>query len=293
MILQYNKNLSIKTKLINIFKSLLTNRFAEKIIIKLFNNSKIYKYIVPQEYLYNKGSFRSVTINNLKYELDISNVIDHGTYFKFKDEGFETLINLIGTNSNIIDVGANIGTTAIQFANKAQNGVVYAFEPSISNYSKLIKHIKINKFTNIIPYNLGLGNENKKIKLYNLVSSNPGMKIILRNQESLGDFETIEIKKLDEIIDENIEINFIKIDVEGFEFEVLKGAEKIIDKYKPTMFIELIDVYLKDSNITADMIFTWLFAKGYEIFSYPGNNKIIKNVAYKNFRSDILCIKKI
>jgi FkbM family methyltransferase len=142
----------------------------------------------------------------------------------------------------IVDVGANIGYYTILLASKVgKKGKVFAFEPDKTNFEILEKNIKANNLENVVAINAAVGSSN-------------GEKILYKSEENLGDHklyetplgyaaspldkgEKIKIIKLDDFF-KNPKIDLIKIDTQGWEPEVILGAKKIIEKWKPIIFTE-------------------------------------------------------
>lgn len=163
-------------------------------------------------------------------------------YNYFKD--FKTAIN-------IIDCGGNIGSYSIYFSKFINCKKIYSFEPHPEIFDYLKDNIKLNNCENINIYNFGLSNQNQKINLISHIPGNKGAFWFWYLNEShetpsevgYKDHENIEnsniiidSRQLDYFNFENI--NFIKIDVEGMEIEVLNGAKKLINNYKPLLYIE-------------------------------------------------------
>lgn len=160
-----------------------------------------------------KGNFCSSLFN---YEQELNNL---KTIDKIK-------------NKDIIDVGAYIGDTAI-ILSKYTNQKVFAFEPMTQNYNSLEENIKLNELTNVLPQKIGLGSEKST------------MSISIANGSSKigadGQTEKIEVTTLDDFVKENSlsNIGLIKVDVEGFEQEFLKGAINTIKTQKPTLLLSI------------------------------------------------------
>src|ERR1017187_10475375 len=93
-----------------------------------------------------------IVLQEALMKLNISNVVDHFLYFGLKERSQENLFNLANENSIIFDVGANIGSTVLQFAQKSKNGFVYGFEPDKLNYQRAMENISLNSFPNIKVY---------------------------------------------------------------------------------------------------------------------------------------------
>lgn len=148
----------------------------------------------------------------------------------------EDIKKRLGENKIIIDVGANIGNHTVFFANICKAKRIYSFEPQPNIFDILKKNVLINKFNkNVKLFNMGLG-ENKGYANVDVVNKdNFGMSKLTK--DNLG---TIEINKLDDIICsiEKNKIDMIKIDVEGMGIEVLKGAQRVLRRDKPIIYIE-------------------------------------------------------
>lgn len=133
----------------------------------------------------------------------------------------------------ILDIGANIVNHAIYYASSNNVSEVICFEPVSKTYEILLKNVRINNLSNKIrAYNLGLSDETGKASVvdYNLL--NIGGTHITKNNNGI-----INLKKIDDI--DLASIDFMKIDVEGFELNVLKGAIKTLIKYSPLIQIEI------------------------------------------------------
>ncbi|HEX2124411.1 MAG TPA: FkbM family methyltransferase [Nitrososphaeraceae archaeon] len=140
----------------------------------------------------------------------------------------------------VIDIGAHIGLyTIISSKRVGAQGKVVAIEADPENFEMLNSNIKLNQLTNVIPLNYAVYSKETKIKLY-LPSGESGftkyntiMPNWINTQEK---FVEVNANTLDYLLQLNKirqeEVNWIKIDVEGAEFEVLKGATNVLSKSK-------------------------------------------------------------
>ena len=141
---------------------------------------------------------------------------------------------------NIIDVGANFGFHTLEFADLVETGKVYSFEPQRLIYYQLCGNIILNGYDNIEAYNVALSNEVSKLKMENLqYHSNNTINIGNAHLNAYTDngFNWVDVKKLDDYEFENVAV--LKIDVQGYEPNVLDGAKKTILKHRPIIFIEV------------------------------------------------------
>lgn len=159
--------------------------------------------------------------------------------------GFEPnmvkLFQAVAKNSRVsLDIGANIGCTALLFAELSKR--VYAFEPSPTTFKFLEKNILRSGLANIYLKNIGIGEEAVESTLTFAPSNRSGGFVSDQMQASVGHtVEKISICPLDEVISrlELRDIDFIKIDVEGFEPHVLHGAVKTLSACRPVVVLEL------------------------------------------------------
>jgi FkbM family methyltransferase len=140
----------------------------------------------------------------------------------------------------VVDIGAHMGRyTIISSKRVGANGKVVAIEADPSNFEMLKSNIKLNQLTNVTPLNYAVYSKETKVKLY-LPSGESGftkyntiMPNWINTQEK---FVEVNANTLDYLLQLNEirqeEVNWIKIDVEGAEFEVLKGATNVLSKSK-------------------------------------------------------------
>jgi FkbM family methyltransferase len=133
----------------------------------------------------------------------------------------------------VVDIGGHIGIFSIYAAHLSETGKVYAFEPFIENFKRLEDHKKINHKENLIAYNKGVAETDGKQTLFLSPDKNTGgHSMHLKNQsERKVEIETINLIKF---CDENKidKIDFLKLDCEGAEFDILKGSEAILNRVK-------------------------------------------------------------
>ncbi len=175
----------------------------------------------------------------LCYENDtISNaLLEYGYWENNLIKYAETFLN---DNSIILDIGANIGTWSIPLAIK--NRKIYSFEPYDSSFYSLCGNIFLNNKEHIIyPYHSALTNDvNKKTTMYLSETINIGGCKLIETNDNNNKLNRYNLITLDSLKLEKI--NFIKIDVEGQELNVIKGGVKTIIKNKPIIFFECWDI---------------------------------------------------
>jgi FkbM family methyltransferase len=150
---------------------------------------------------------------------------------------FRTLIN---PTDVVLDVGANIGCTALLFSELART--VYAFEPSPSTYALLARNVERAERRNVVLQNLALGALAGEASLTFAPTNRSGGFVSDRTQASIGHAkEKISVRSLDDIMTATgiPRVDFIKIDVEGFEPHVLRGGQQTLERHRPAVVLEL------------------------------------------------------
>lgn len=147
------------------------------------------------------------------------------------------IIRRLPKDANCIDVGAHKGDILQSILWSAPLGRHFAFEPLPHLYGELKE--KFGKKCAVFPYALSdLDGQTS----FNYVITNPAYSGIKKRKYDRPDEQdsviTVEKKRLDNVVPADLPIHFIKIDVEGGEFDVVKGAEKILKKYHPIIVYE-------------------------------------------------------
>jgi FkbM family methyltransferase len=182
-----------------------------------------------------------------------------------------------------VDVGANIGYFSM-LAAKQKAGKVLAIEPLPKTYSMLKMNIEHNLFDSIVePFNIALGSEDGVTKL--VTSLGPKNHIEYEVDKRQENLPTIDVKviKLDSLLKNREEINridFIKVDIEGYEYNFLLGARNTIETFRPMIMMEIEEHRLAKYNVTADKISNFMNDLGYKYLSVS-EDSITKGNVYK------------
>jgi len=234
--------------------------------LQIFLNSrKIFKnwYIYPKIYygltnskfpIFETNSGLNIKIR--KNSTDLMALTHVWLIGEYKRKKFE-----INDDDVIIDVGGHIGLFSLYASQFCKNGSIFTFEPMVENFDLLSENIKLNNLDNIKIFNLAVSNSNSSVKLY-LNQDDAGHSMFSKSSKSI----TVNSISLQQIFDNNhIEYcDFLKLDCEGSEYEIIKNLpatyfkkiKKMIIEYhmadtNPELLDELISI-LKSQNYTLE-----------------------------------------
>lgn len=228
------------------------------------------------------------------------------------DEGIDLSVFLFGTSERkifnlnklfpkkdaslvIIDIGANIGSVSLLMAKIFRNSKVFAIEPTNYAYNKLSINLDLNDDlkNKVFLRQLFITNSKKPQRVWsswNFQKSND------KHQKHMGTLKEIKQNSyigLEKFIkDENLtNIDFIKLDVDGYELDVLKSGEKFLIKNKPIIFIEIAPYLYPEFGYSCEELIRFIKTLNYnfydenlrkvsDIFNVINN---IKDVSSKNF----------
>lgn len=246
-----------------------------------------YSKLVPNFYQYPVASWRRYTRDGIDFRSDISDYLQHYHYFGFVDKSMERLYSMCIPGARVIDVGSNVGYVALAIARRVSPGVVLGFEPDRDNFEQCIENLRLNTISNIRILNCGLGEKNGTATLEVRSGRN-------RSGHRVSPYAKgakIEIRSMDGVVDELSwsGVDLIKIDVEGFELKVLRGAVETIRKFRPQLFIEVNDSNLRDQGDTAHELISFLEGLGYETFFDAHNGmSLSRNFDFRGLHLDII-----
>jgi len=261
------------------FKLKDNSRWLVNIVAKVAKKVKSYcklKYISMFEV--NKVQYK---IFNAKIILDLTKDVDRILYlYGFESENLKYFKKTIKKDDVVFDVGANIGIYSL-VASKTigQNGKVYSFEPADRAHSCLLKNIEINKFKNIVPIKKGVSNYSGNATFnvcdddaYNSLGNEPMRKIIKT--------EKISVVTIDDFVKENNikKVDVIKVDTEGAEYLVFKGADKTLRKHKPVLLFEYNRSVVKGYSNSLGDLTDLIKSLDYALYEFiNGNLVMVKN----------------
>lgn len=222
--------------------------------MKLFLARVLYRLV----HLIYRRDKRVIVRNGITYEVDLSEGIDLSVFLFGNYQKYVYRIEHLGLHEDaiIFDVGANCGIMSLQFARMVPQGKVYCFEPTHYAYSKLLRNLQLNpdlaaRVVAVQTFVSCSSSRTAEIRAY------ASWKVGGRAAEDRHPVHGGTAKSADGVasvsLDDfcrqnNIErVDFIKIDTDGHELEVLKGAEQIIRRFRPPVIFE-VGIYLTEER---------------------------------------------
>ena len=238
-----------------------------------------------------KNPYKTVNINEIKYVIKNDNDLIQ-KFLLNNRQWNNNILHIIGqlikrfNLKHFLNIGCHIGTVALPISKYIEK--VTAIEAYPMTFKHLEEHIKINNIKNIQVLNLAIGDENKKIYFLDdenirVKNNTGGMHVITEddivNKRLSSDIHSKkysnEMKKLDDL---NIsDFDILLADVEGKEYELLKGGKNKITKYKPIIIVEIWNNNkrnLERMQTTNDEIINYVINLGYKLVKQLGDNYI-------------------
>lgn len=222
--------------------------------------------------------YTQVNLKNSKYKLQITKdmqwCFDGGEYYEKKSLSvLISILALFDEKPVFYDIGANAGFYSIVLSE--QTSEIVAFEPFSLNYKLLKTNKAINNVRNLIVFKTALSDKKDigELVIYNSSGNNSLFNRNVSTDHPLKrtGVELIELEKMDDMIgDKGLPLpNIVKIDVEGAELFVLKGAKKTIQQCHPTFVIEYADSTSNDAGYKKEAILQYLSQFDYNFYAIP------------------------
>lgn len=257
--------------------------FRYKTKLKIAAARVLYRFI---KIFFKKNTYK-IKRDDIFFEVDLREGIDLSLFLfgGFQRHIISNPFFKLKQNAIVFDVGANCGVMSLCFAKTATKGRIYSFEPTHYAFKKLQKNLKLNpglasritclqafvseqeqKHPHLHAYSSWKidGLRDKKVHPVHLgtVKATKGVPSV-----SLDSFCRVnQIKKID----------FIKIDTDGHEAEVLKGATESIAKYRPSIVFEVGDYLLKEKGLNFEFFLNYFQKLHYTLIDIGSQKKITK-----------------
>jgi FkbM family methyltransferase len=226
-----------------------------------------------------EGSF-----DGLNYRLDLSQGIDFAIYLlgRFEPSTANAISRVVKPGQVALDIGANIGAHTLRIARQVgETGRVFAFEPTDFAFRKLLTNLALNPSLQgrVTAIQCFLGASASADAPPEIYSSWPLTKAVELHKVHLGASMTTgkaTTMRLDDIIAEHnvTRVDVVKMDVDGFECEVLDGAKNMMERDSPTYIMELSPYVLQERGSSFDALLERFLSLNYQFFTLNGEKPL-------------------
>lgn len=267
--------------------------------------SAAYRFVSTARRLAGLGDRVKVARYGVRWSLDLSEGIDFAIYLlgRFEHETVRTYKKLLRPGATVLDIGANIGAHTLHLARcVGPQGRVIAFEPTAYAYAKLRTNIELNP-------DLGISIRTEQALLGEMEGAANGR--IYASWPLTNTAEAKHPKHLGRLMDlvgahgtsldhfvsaQNISaIDLIKIDVDGNECRVLRGATQTLARFRPPIIMELMPYGLEESGSSLEELLSLLDKSGYSLYGIPNFAQLttkadaLRELIPKNGSINVLC----
>jgi len=168
-------------------------------------------------------------------------IFREGAFEEFEISYFENAIEALNRNSTIIDVGANIGVHSIRWAEGNSNVEVYAFEPSRDTAAILEKNIALNQLEAKVHVVRNAVSDHAGEATFYECEDNAFSSLKDTHRKKIINSTVVQVTTIDKFVENTgiVNLDLLKIDVEGFETEVIQGAKQTLERLAPDLFVEI------------------------------------------------------
>lgn len=246
--------------------------------------------LVPPVSYYSRSDHRKINFYGVSFIVQMNDLMSQPLFFGLHMDEILCLDIFFPKNAVVIDVGANIGRWSLLSARLFQTQKIYSFEPFLDTYNRLKKNIALNSSLDIESFNLALNNKSELVAMTTLSEKNSGMNFISNiKTDSTNQVKSVTLDSF--VHTHNIKkVDLMKIDVEGFEMNVLKGAEKMIQQHHPVIICEIDDKLLAKNKTSPKNVFDFLIYHKYQIKKLPHMETISLLQPLENIHFDIVAI---
>lgn len=183
-------------------------------------------------------------------------------------------LNFLAAGDVFVDAGANIGLHTLAAARVVgETGHVYAFEAHPRTFAYLQENVRLNSATNVTAFGCALGDRDAELGMTDLIHTDD-MNFVLLDGSGIH----VRLRRLDDLIPEGISPAFLKIDVEGFELPVLRGAARVLALTECVQVEAWDRMSLRYENRLQDTL-DLLRASGFSIFRLNAAHTLFATVA--------------
>ena len=247
-----------------------------KTIHKIAAARAIYRVVRAGRTILGRADREIVVRDGITYELDLSQGIDFAIYLAniYERQTKLALRRLVAPSSLVLDIGANIGAHTLHLAQLVgADGRVIAFEPTDFAFRKLCRNLELNPAleARVTPCHCFLTERNEDQVPSAIYSSWPLAREAGLHAKHLGrEMQTgaAQARSLDSVLSElaDRKVALVKIDVDGFECDVLRGATRLLRDARPIFVMELSPYVLEEHGASLEQLLSFFVPNGYAFY---------------------------
>ncbi len=208
-----------------------------------------------------------------RMELDLSEYIQRSIYFfGYYERGLALYFqSLLRPGMVVVDAGANVGQYSLIASQSVGNqGVVYAFEPEPGNFARFSRNLGLNDIQNVRLFRSALDEKAGSATLFlseeQRAAHNAGGFALRHREDATTAVAEVNVLRLDSVLEETTRFDLMKIDTEGAELNVLRGAAASLARFKPCILLEADDHNTASFGYSTLDIKRFLAELGYSLF---------------------------
>ncbi len=218
------------------------------------------------------------------------------TYGEYCEDEVRLFQKVVRPGDTVLDIGANIGAHTVFLANAVgQDGRVIAFEPLRSNFQMLCANLALNGLQHVEPMHAAVGLEVGTVQVPRAGLMNVGNQGAFSVKDPLPDDATLDMVPMTTVDALTLEsCHFIKIDVEGMEEEVLRGAAATLKRHQPILHLE------NNKKDQSPALIQTLFDLDYSCFWHPSRYfdpenylGVAKNIFRKSVELNMVAVPRL
>jgi FkbM family methyltransferase len=210
---------------------------------------------------------------DLRMNVDRASFVSSAIYWRgyHSPEAANLLRHHLRPNMTFVDVGANLGEITLLAAKRLTEGRVLAFEPMPRAFAELSRNVALNNLTGVELFNIGLFDKTASLPMYQkkdiiFGTINEGVPSLFPAGDDPQNV-MVPLRRFDDVAHECglARLDVMKIDVEGAELMVLRGAECFIKRFRPLIIVELCDVNLQKAGYTVEELVNYFGSLQYDV----------------------------
>lgn len=224
--------------------------------------------------------YRVVSLRGgLKIKVDIGEYIGSELYYfkGFEGDTYESIRKLMIKGKCFFDIGGNIGLISLMVNQICSGDVeIHIFEPAPDNFELLKNNIEINRIDNAAINNVAVSSESGTTLTINIYEDQAYNSVYALDRVPFKSKVEVPVLSIDDYIEKHSirpdMIELVKIDVEGYEYNVLKGASRLLTGYSPKILCEISHANLTKSNMSPRDEIDYLLSYGYRCYVHENGS---------------------